>query len=148
MRLFRNIPFLKKTKLYKFVCKHVKTPYYYVPPCPECGSKMTGRFISHFTEYDDRWSVVNGLKHGEIIGFKGEEIKDEHTAFCVECNHTWLEYIPLRMYSQTAIQKEKEIRHTNELWEDITEEIKAEKKEFKKNHGVATRTISNFIGHI
>ena len=43
----------------------IKRPYYYVPPCPVCGSRQTGRFTRSKDAYNDNWSIREALKNGK-----------------------------------------------------------------------------------
>lgn len=66
----------------------MKRIYYNVPPCPECGSRVTGRFIKRPRSKDDE-DYIRGraLRNGEIIRFAdAEPIKN---AFCMDCGHRW-----------------------------------------------------------
>lgn len=65
--------------------KHI---YYYMPPCPVCGSEITGRYVS--TPYIKKDSmVIESLKKGEIVELKKRV--PEKNAFCTSCGFQWKE---------------------------------------------------------
>ena len=109
--------FLKKTE------DTIKYPYTYVPPCPCCGSRMTGRYVKqkrHYTQKDVAWYMEESYKNGEIIVFV--PLIEDDTAFCFNCEYRWPARIQNVMLTKKEIEKEKAERHTLELYEDLTED--------------------------
>ena len=63
---------------FKDIREYMTCIYYYVPPCPVCGSKYTG-YYKRMTD-DSGWTSKEGLKHGEIVR-ETTEVTDNN-AFC------------------------------------------------------------------
>lgn len=112
------------TKKFK---KLLRKPYYFVPPCPKCGSRATGRYVRESSSSD--WIIGEALRHGELVRpAKGKE----NVAFCLECNYEWSEYIQMEWFTLEEIEEEKSARMT----EPILQEYKLEqRKERKKEKG-------------
>lgn len=127
-------------KIKELLKKIIRVPYYYVPPCPFCGSKMTGRYLKSHWAADDEYVADTSLKNGELVVFR-PEIPSKNV-FCVNCGHDWTEYIESRFMTLEEIDKEKAARSTNEIRAQEREEKKG-----KKKRGVL-HTIARFIGHI
>lgn len=86
--------------------------YYFVPPCPECGGRKTGRYVRMpLTKLDTRYVMDESLKHGELI--RMVEKVPVSNAFCTECGAEWPEHIYAKMYPAWKVEKEKIIRNTN-----------------------------------
>jgi len=88
-------------------------PYYNVPPCPACGSPITGRYVRQIAKEDDKRLVMDGLKHGEIIKTSLHGCRDR--CFCLECMHEWEEHVSLSFVSRAQLAEEREKRHIMEL---------------------------------
>ena len=88
--------------------------YYYVPPCPECGSRRTGRFMKRPRKND--WYVhAESLLHGEIIRFANSEpIKN---CFCLDCGNRWGQRISARLVSSSFVDKERKARQIDSEYE-------------------------------
>ena len=62
--------------------------YYYVPPCPACGSRKTGRYVRQpLTAGDMRFVEVESLRSGELIRFAPRI--PEKNVYCEDCGHEW-----------------------------------------------------------
>lgn len=66
----------------------MKTTYYYVPPCPICGSEVTGRYVSK-PWVNQKYMMMESLKNGEIIRFR-KKVPDKNM-FCEDCGFEWRE---------------------------------------------------------
>ena len=98
--------------------------YYYIPPCPKCGSRVTGRYRAKTIDYDD--VELDSLKHGEIVRpASAEPIKN---AFCCDCGYTWGCTASLKLWSVDRIQEEKEARGTDEAYRELLEIMRIQKK--------------------
>lgn len=102
---------MKKIKL--------KKPHYYVPPCPECGSFCTGRYMRR--PVTEAWYVEEkSLKNAEIVRFVSKEpVKN---CFCVDCGHEWGKTIILSFVTDEELEEERKKRGTVEAYEEIHEE--------------------------
>jgi hypothetical protein len=104
----------------------IKLPYVYVEPCPECGSRCTGRYVKEpMTQEDMDYIELQSLKHGEIVRFM--YAKPQKNAFCVDCGYTWETNIRTIFVSKQRITEEIEARGTREAYMELKNEI-AEKK--------------------
>lgn len=106
--------FIKKIKM--------RYPYKYVPPCPKCGSKCTGRYVREpLTETDMEYIELNSLKNGEIVRFVPKEPTDN--AFCVDCGHKWGCMITTRYFTKEQIEHEIDVRGTETAYQEIKAEV-------------------------
>lgn len=98
--------------------------YYYVPPCPECGSKATGRFLS-VRERDQTWALREALKNGELA-----QIAPSNAAlnlFCIDCGHEWAGEVKMTFKMPASIAQERVDRHTDEILRSLDEENRKNK---------------------
>ena len=85
--------------------------YYYVPPCPECGSHITGRYVRRpLTKADIRYVKNESLSHGEIIRMADKV--PVVNAFCETCGHEWPEHVFARIVPGWMVEEEKTKRGT------------------------------------
>jgi hypothetical protein len=104
----------------------IRKPYYYVPPCPQCGSRATGRYVRDSSSSD--WVIEESLRHGELVRpAKGKE----NVAFCLDCNYEWFEYIQMEWFTHEEIQEEKIARMTEPILQELKQERRAERKKEK-----------------
>lgn len=89
----------------------IKKPVYYVPSCPSCGSKMTGRFIRlpvtmPFVpdQGDAHYILEQSVLHGERIRFRSRI--PQNNCFCVACGYTWQAPITEKWMTKGEIAKE------------------------------------------
>lgn len=88
-----------------------KRIYYYVPKCPECGSRVTGRFIKRPKyESDAIYTERECLKHGELITFTEDNLVNN--CYCEECGFQWAHHVEGLLISIERIQEEKKARGT------------------------------------
>jgi len=93
----------------------VRHPYYYIPPCPKCGSRRTGRYIKETR--GSQYIEEESLRHGEIVRFAmSEPVKN---AFCVDCDYTWGCTPQLKFWTTDRIQEEIEARTTEEAYQEL-----------------------------
>lgn len=134
--------------------KIVKKPYYYVPPCPHCRSRMTGRYVRAHRATETDWMITESLKNGELIE-PVPEIVDE-TCFCSYCGHSWKGYIETRMLTLEEISEEKRARKTNDILkvrlDEEREALMERRSKYKTLPGKifngVIETITGFIGKI
>ena len=108
------LDFIKKFKM--------KYPYKYIPPCPRCGSRCTGRYIKEpLTQSDMEYIELQSFKHGEIIRFLSKEPVDN--AFCVDCGYRWGCSARTIYLTKEEIALEIEERGTEEAYKELKEEI-------------------------
>ncbi len=101
--------------------------YKYVPPCPECGSKCTGRYVKMpISEKDRDYMERETLKYGEIIRFTPKI--PEKNMFCVDCDHKWHGIVETRRLSRMEIDREIEERGTYEAYIEVVEEQEEKRK--------------------
>ena len=87
--------------------------YYYVPPCPGCGSANTGRYVSKpimGTRADIRYVKNESLKHGELIRLVDKV--PVANAYCEDCGKEWPEHIYARILPAYRVEEEKIKRGT------------------------------------
>ena len=100
----------------------MKYPYKYIPPCPRCGSRCTGRYIREpLTESDIEYIEKQSLKHGEIVRFLRQEPTEN--AFCVDCGYRWGCTAKTIYLTKDEINIEIEERGTQEAYNELKEEI-------------------------
>ena len=114
----------------------IKRPYYYVPPCPYCGSLVTGRFMKARNDYDADWMIDESLRHGEIISPVPNVLSEN--CFCCECNSTYTGIVEFKLFSADELDEQKFNRNINDIWQARNAE-KAQKQET-----VTTKLINKF----
>lgn len=82
----------------------MKSAYYYMPPCPQCGSEVTGRYLKKPFMNSD-YTMIESLKNGELIRFC-KKVPDKN-AYCEDCGFTWHE-LP-RFVWLTSEEKDGEV---------------------------------------
>ena len=135
----------QKQNIVEFLKNHIRLPYYFVPPCPVCGSERTGRYVKFHSTVSDEYTTKMSLKNGELTQFT-DRIDPEKTFFCVDCGAEWSEYAGVRWLSINEINEEKKKRATDSLLNNFIANEKEEKKKDKKT-GISG-LIRGFIGHI
>lgn len=134
-RIKKITAFLKKINFNKFIYKF----YYYVPPCPACKSSMTGKFMRELSsEYENEWRLKTCLKNGEIIAAK---TSSESNCFCLNCGNEWNDIISLKLWSKYKIAKQKELRKTDIMLENLINEEESRVKSKKQS------MFSKYMGH-
>ena len=121
----------------------IRAPYYYVPPCPSCGSRITGRYVKMHRDTEMEYMNESSLKNGEIIAFMPEIPRNNF--FCVECGFEWRGICETSMFTLDEIRAEKDARHTDEMLVNEQEEL-AEDKRNKQNKPLYH--LGRFIGKI
>lgn len=92
----------------------MKQIYYYVPPCPVCGSRRTGRYLrTPFMDHD--YTYLDSLKNGELVRFS-DQIPDDN-CYCADCGHRWHKVINPVFISTDQKEEEKIARGTISLYE-------------------------------
>lgn len=116
---------MKILNVKNFFLNLIRKPYYYVPPCPCCNSRMTGRFVKSHGYSRDEWVEKESLKHGELVTEK--LIIPKKNAFCVECGFSWTCDVKIKFFSLSKIMEEAEARGTYEILSGIEEEKNIER---------------------
>lgn len=89
----------------------IRKPYYFVPPCPHCGSPITGRYLRMWLYRAE--IIEDALKQGELVKPVCNKSQHRH-AFCIDCGHEWVEDVPLGWLTLNEIKHQKAIRHTDD----------------------------------
>ena len=115
----------------------LKKPYYYVPPCPNCGSLITGRFVKARNDYDADWLIDESLRHGEIVSPVPDVLSEN--CFCCDCNQTFTGIVKMQWMSLDELDEQKLKRDIYEIWQErisSQEQEKSRDSAFKKivNH--------------
>ena len=93
--------------------------YYYVPPCPKCGSRKTGRYMKMpFT--GSGYTKEDSLKNGEWVRFAKEEPIEN--CFCMTCGTNWSGKVSLKWWPFDRIQEEIRARETEPVYQQMLEE--------------------------
>lgn len=123
----------------------IRIPYYYVPPCPICGSVRTGRYVRIHSVVNDEYSNKMSLKNGELTKFTNSVDPDKQF-FCSSCGAEWSELSSIKWLSLAQIDEEKKKRETGGLLDELLNEEKEEKK--NRKGGPMGKLITGFIGHV
>lgn len=111
----------------------MKYPYKYVEPCPECGSRCTGRYMKQpLTESDKEYIELKSYENGEIVRFSSKE--PTLNAFCVDCGHRWSSSVRTIFLTKQEIEEEILRRGTEMALVELNEEISA-KNSMSGNRG-------------
>ena len=94
----------------------LKKPYYYVPPCPNCGSFITGRFVKARNDYDADWLIDESLRHGEIVSPVPDVLSEN--CFCCDCNATFTGIVKMQWLSLNELDEQKLKRDIYEIWQE------------------------------
>lgn len=105
--------------------------YYFVPPCPVCGSRRTGRYLRE-PLMDHDYTYLESLKNGEWVRF-ADSIPDDN-CFCMDCGHRWHKVINPVLLNSEQIEDEKAIRGTFPVYQ----------KEMAARHPVPKKSGSRF----
>ena len=109
----------------------IRFPYYYVPPCPACGSPETGRIVKEPGSHAD-YTMVSSLQNGEIIMFDPAP-EPVNNLFCLSCGHQWTGDVQVRMLTKAQIRQEQKRRGTLELLDEFK---KANGLDVERRHSV------------
>lgn len=94
----------------------IRFPYYYVPPCPVCGSAETGRIVKEPASHAE-YMMISSLKNGEIIMFDPSPSPTDNL-FCLSCGHQWTGDAVVRMLTKAQICHEQKKRGTLEILDE------------------------------
>lgn len=101
--------------------------YYYVPPCPKCGSRRTGRYIRQPRLLDDElYTIRESLRNGELVRL-APSVPD-HNVYCEDCGYEWTAPVPLMLLTSREIANEREDRSTPARYQQFLEEHPRKKK--------------------
>ena len=96
--------------------KYIKKPYYYVPPCPSCGSMKTGHYVKE-VNLDPSFAARESLKNGELA-IPVREIPYENV-FCLDCGFSWHHTVSMRWMSLADIEEQKISRDTASFYNSM-----------------------------
>lgn len=115
--------------------------YEYIPPCPVCRSRQTGRYVkTPYTPQDRDYTMEQSLLNGELIRFaKNVPVNN---AFCEECGHEWEQKIRIRTFPDPLIQREIAARNTMDKYERYRKEAPPKKKRRK---GTGLMSLAGYI---
>ena len=120
-------------------------PYYNIPQCPYCGSRMSGRYVKNHRYNDISYVITDALKHGELVKAV-PEVPEYFNVFCVECKAEWHHDVKLSFISTEQLNNEKKSRFTEEI---LAERMESEAEETEQRRRVPVLgTIAGFIGKI
>lgn len=99
----------------------MKSFYYYVPPCPNCGSRITGRYVREPRNKENMlYTARESLAHGELIRFL--PFVPRTNAYCEECGFEWPQRVDAKWISKERIAEEKRVRGTNRRYTEFMEQ--------------------------
>lgn len=108
-----------------------KAFYYYVPKCPNCGSRITGKYVKEQKKEDDaRYIMETSLKHGELITFV-PNVPYEN-CYCENCGHEWHYNVDVKWISKERIEEEKIARGTEKKYRNFILNYPKKKKPLVK----------------
>lgn len=117
-----------------------KRPYYYVPPCPRCQSRKTGRYVKNpVVKQDKGYIFEESLKNGEIV--EETDIVPVENAFCCDCGYEWSCYIETIWLTPQEILKQKKARGI----EGLSEELENEKEKKEKKNLLQRSFLNHFF---
>lgn len=93
--------------------------YYYVPPCPLCGSMHTGRYVRK-AFIDETYMDRKSLENGEIIRqVPREPIKN---CFCEDCGYEWGAHIETKFLTADEVNEQRMLRGTYQTFQEYKAE--------------------------
>ncbi len=105
----------------------MKHLYYYVPPCPMCGSRRTGRYvIEPRNAQDARYTMEQSLAHGELIRFCARD--PFRNCYCEDCGYEWPANIHGTWVDGNRVAEEMDARDTVARYAAFEEENPKKKK--------------------
>lgn len=109
----------------------MKRLYYYVPKCPNCGSRITGRYVKEPNQYENKiYAMREYLKHGEIVSMIDDV--PYNNCYCEECGHSWHYIVTSKLISKERIEEEKTVRFTKERYIEFNKEHPKKKAGFMR----------------
>lgn len=108
--------------------------YYYVRPCPKCGSHRTGHYMRN-SVFGSTYSITSSLQHGEWVRLAdGDPINN---CFCLDCGYEWPDIVETRFLDDDALQKEKQERGTLSAWVEVQRQENSRKmsETARRHHG-------------
>lgn len=89
--------------------------YYYIPTCPDCGSRRTGKYVKEPSSAETAQYIMRqSLRHGELITFLPEV--PFTNCYCEECGYEWHYDVVGKWISPRRIEEEKVARNTNQKY--------------------------------
>lgn len=112
---------LKKGKWMKKMLDLLKKKiYYYVQTCPNCKSRVTGRYIKRPRyQSDEIYLERNSLLHGELVRFVDHDVSDN--CYCEDCGHEWYYNVVGRLISKERYEEEGLVRGARQKLKEFNE---------------------------
>lgn len=131
---------------------------YYVPPCPKCKSKNTGKLVPYSKALNNRY-LAKQLSKGQLVSFS---LNGQYNAFCNECGIRWYSFdsgykwISLKQYigriKQMHITYEDicQLKYGTDSYIEYSEQQKALKKrkkhsKFQKSNSITKMLLKNIL---
>ena len=109
-----------------------KKKYYYVQRCPECKSRVTGRYIPRPKyETDADYLMRNSLIHGELVRFADTDFFNN--CYCEDCGYEWRYEVIGRLISLERFEEEGSVRKARERLAEYNEMNPPKKKGWLKS---------------
>ena len=107
--------------------------YHYVPPCPRCGSKKTGRFLFMMNTYNGVEKAISDcMANGELVKIRTSFQSQYENAYCEDCGCEWNANIQDIPATEEQIRHQMDIRGiTKESVESVKNIRKITKKSIK-----------------
>lgn len=97
--------------------------YCYVPKCPVCKSKRTGRYVPRpLTEEDTTYMIRESLANGELVRVWPGFIVPVKNAYCEDCGHQWAVLLHTEWWPPEKVEEQITIRGTYPLYEAFCKE--------------------------
>ena len=110
-----------------------KKRYHYVPPCPRCGRKKTGRFLFMMNTYNGVEKAISDcMANGELVKIRTSFQSQYENAYCEDCGCEWNANIQDIPATEEQIRHQMDIRGiTKESVESVKNIRKITKKSIK-----------------
>lgn len=97
--------------------------YYFVPICPYCASRRTGRYVlTPMRKKDEHYIMMKSYKNGEIV--KCKRPLPLNNAFCVDCGRDFITDIQVSRFDNDEIDEEIYRRGTDKMYQEYIEKNK------------------------
>lgn len=112
-----------------------KRRYHFVPYCPKCGSKKTGRYVymSNSRLSIEKY-IASCLAKGEIVKpISALDTTKQENAFCLDCGCEWNAIIDTIWFTPEQIEKHRTQRGiSSKQYKDVINIKKTVKKKLKE----------------
>lgn len=115
--------------------ERIPAVYYYVPPCPVCGSRKTGRYVRQpLTTGDMLYVERESLRNGELVRFAVHI--PEKNAYCDDCGHEWECRIRAHLMPREKIIEEQTARDSAARYAACLDKSPGKKSLFRRIKGI------------